>query len=165
MSGLYTPNFSPARALSPQIRGTADIDSQYLTELLAEYQKLGPFMQVLPICSRLLNQEIMRVSSVVADQGFRDYDRFQYGSPSRMASPNILSNVWGSGLGRWSGVQQEVKSKGFIHCSHSIPYFCSSSCIIFLPLLCLCVCMIENFIGHLICHASTRNIGTRGSCK
>lgn len=107
MSGIYTPTFSPARVLSPQIRGTADIDSQYLTELLAEYQKLGPFMQVLPICSRLLNQEIMRVSGMVADQGFRDYDRLQYGSPSRMASPSIISNVWGTGLGRWSGFQQE----------------------------------------------------------
>jgi len=30
--------------------------SQYLMELLAEHQKLGPFMQVLPLCSRLLNQ-------------------------------------------------------------------------------------------------------------
>lgn len=30
--------------------------SQYLTELLAEHQKLGPFMQALPICTRLLNQ-------------------------------------------------------------------------------------------------------------
>jgi len=30
--------------------------SQYLAELLTEHQKLGPFMQVLPICSRLLNQ-------------------------------------------------------------------------------------------------------------
>lgn len=30
--------------------------SQYLTQLLAEHQKLGPFMQVLPICNRLLNQ-------------------------------------------------------------------------------------------------------------
>ena len=30
--------------------------SQYLTELLTERQKLGPFVQVLPICSRLLNQ-------------------------------------------------------------------------------------------------------------
>ncbi|KAG4947480.1 hypothetical protein JHK87_043487 [Glycine soja] len=29
---------------------------QYLSELVAEHQKLGPFMQVLPICSRLLNQ-------------------------------------------------------------------------------------------------------------
>jgi hypothetical protein len=32
------------------------IGSQYLAELLAEHQKLGPFMQVLPTCSRLLNQ-------------------------------------------------------------------------------------------------------------
>jgi hypothetical protein len=32
--------------------------SQYLSELLAEHQKLGPFMQVLPICSRLLNQGV-----------------------------------------------------------------------------------------------------------
>lgn len=30
--------------------------SQYLQELLAEHQKLGPFTQVLPVCSRLLNQ-------------------------------------------------------------------------------------------------------------
>ncbi len=30
--------------------------SQYLAELLAEHQKLGPFMQVLPICSKLLSQ-------------------------------------------------------------------------------------------------------------
>ena len=30
--------------------------SQYLADLLQEHQKLGPFMQVLPICSRLLNQ-------------------------------------------------------------------------------------------------------------
>lgn len=30
--------------------------SQYLAELLAEHQKLGPFMQVLPICNKLLSQ-------------------------------------------------------------------------------------------------------------
>ncbi|KAF3556364.1 hypothetical protein F2Q69_00010956 [Brassica cretica] len=62
MSGLYNNNssyFSPARAASPQIRSTPEIDSsQYLTELLAEHQKLTPFMQVLPICSRLLNQDM-----------------------------------------------------------------------------------------------------------
>jgi protein quaking len=27
-----------------------------LAELLAEHQKLGPFMQVLPICNKLLSQ-------------------------------------------------------------------------------------------------------------
>ncbi|MQL79804.1 hypothetical protein Taro_012254 [Colocasia esculenta] len=217
MSGLYTPNFSPARALSPQIRGTTEIDSQYLTELLAEHQKLGPFVQVLPICSRLLNQgqflslpfgllvletiltpadlftygsrniafviynehwrqakkavvvhllspkkvqyfrrarekevafllqkiaeeffvgihdslqtdmvipkylliivyffvEIMRVSGMVSNHGFSDYDRLQYRSPSPMASANLLSDVGGTGLGAWSGFQPEVNTRGF----------------------------------------------------
>jgi hypothetical protein len=36
--------------------GFVSFCSQYLSELLAEHHKLGPFMQVLPICSRLLNQ-------------------------------------------------------------------------------------------------------------
>ncbi|RZC77921.1 hypothetical protein C5167_002099 [Papaver somniferum] len=108
MSGLYSHNFSPARAVSPQIRNTPDIDSQYLTELLAEHQKLGPFMQVLPICSRLLNQEIIRVSG---NQGFNEFDRMQHGSPSPspspMASSNHMSNVGGTGLGGWNSLQQE----------------------------------------------------------
>lgn len=56
MSGSYAQNFSPARALSPHLRTPPDVDSQYLTELLAEHQKLGPFAQVVPICGRLLNQ-------------------------------------------------------------------------------------------------------------
>ncbi|KAI3867934.1 hypothetical protein MKW92_044957 [Papaver armeniacum] len=104
MSGLYSHNFSPARAVSPQIRNTPDIDSQYLTELLAEHQKLGPFMQVLPICSRLLNQEIIRVSG---NQGFNEFDRLQHGSPSPMASSNHMSNIGGTGLGGWNSLQQE----------------------------------------------------------
>ncbi|KAK7259080.1 hypothetical protein RIF29_24676 [Crotalaria pallida] len=31
---------------------------QSISELLVEHQKIGPFTQVLPICNRLLNQEI-----------------------------------------------------------------------------------------------------------
>ncbi|XXG40083.1 hypothetical protein AAC387_Pa01g0885 [Persea americana] len=107
MSGLYTHNFSPARAASPQIRNAPDIDSQYLTELLAEHQKIGPFMQVLPICSRLLNQEIIRVSAMVSNHGFGDYDRLQHGSPSPMASASLGSNAGGMGLAPWNGLQQE----------------------------------------------------------
>ncbi|RVW56531.1 KH domain-containing protein [Vitis vinifera] len=68
MSGLYTQNFSSARALSPHIRTAPDVESQYLTELLAEYQKLVPFMQVLPVCSRLLNQG--SVSTMNSGSGF-----------------------------------------------------------------------------------------------
>lgn len=107
MSGLYNPNFSPARAASPQIRSTPDVDSQYLSELLAEHQKLGPFMQVLPICSRLLNQEILRVSGMMSNQGFGDFDRLRHRSPSPMASSNLISNVTGAGFGSWNGLPQE----------------------------------------------------------
>ncbi|XP_072967686.1 KH domain-containing protein SPIN1-like isoform X2 [Typha angustifolia] len=109
MSGLYTYNFSPARTLSPQIRSAPDVDSysQYLVELLAEHQKLEPFVQVLPICSRLLNQEIMRVSGMVPNHGCGDFDRLQHGSPSPMSSTNLVPNLGGSGLGAWSGTHQE----------------------------------------------------------
>ncbi|PKA51147.1 KH domain-containing protein [Apostasia shenzhenica] len=110
MSGLYTRShsFSPATALSPQMRDTADIESQYLAELVAEHQKLGPFVQVLPICSRLLNQEIKRISGMVPKKGFGDYDRMQYRSPSPMASPKLISNISGAGLSGWNVLQQEV---------------------------------------------------------
>lgn len=105
MSGLYNPNYSPARAASPQIRSTPDVDSQYLTELLAEHQKLGPFIPVLPICSRLLNQEILRVSGMMSNQGYSDFDRLRYRSPSPMASSNM--SVGGTGLGGWNSITQE----------------------------------------------------------
>ncbi|PIA46159.1 hypothetical protein AQUCO_01600431v1 [Aquilegia coerulea] len=116
MSGsLYTHNFSPARTSSPQIRITTNPssdtaiipDSHYLNELLAEHQKLGPFMQVLPICSRLLNQEIIRVSGIVSNPPFADYDRLHHGSPSPMSSSNLMGNVGGSGLAGWNNLLQE----------------------------------------------------------
>ncbi|KAK4773087.1 hypothetical protein SAY87_028106 [Trapa incisa] len=110
MSGLYNPNFSPARAASPQIRSSSDADSQYLSELLAEHQKLVPFMQVLPNCSRLLNQEMLRVSAILSNQGFSDLDRLRYRSPSPMASSNLISNVSGPSLGGWNGLLQEMSS-------------------------------------------------------
>ncbi|KAL6341611.1 hypothetical protein AAG906_032732 [Vitis piasezkii] len=107
MSGLYTQNFSSARALSPHIRTAPDVESQYLTELLAEYQKLGPFMQVLPICSRLLNQEILRVSGMIPKQGFGDYDRLPRGSPSPLGSSEMMPNIRGTSLGGWNGLPHE----------------------------------------------------------
>ncbi|CAM8924570.1 hypothetical protein QQ045_021534 [Rhodiola kirilowii] len=107
MSGLFNPNFSPARTASPQIRVAPDVDSQYLSELLAEHHKLGPFMQVLPICTRLLNQEILRVSSMMSNQGFGDIDRLQHRSPSPMASSNLMPKIPGPGVGGWNGLPQE----------------------------------------------------------
>ncbi|GFP99784.1 kh domain-containing protein at2g38610 [Phtheirospermum japonicum] len=108
MSSLYNPNFSPARAASPQIRTTPDVDSQYLSELLAEHHKLGPFMQVLPICSRLLNQEILRVTGMMPTQSFGEFERLRHRSPSPMASTNHFPNVAGTGLTGWNGLPREL---------------------------------------------------------
>ncbi|KAL6967856.1 hypothetical protein U1Q18_033666 [Sarracenia purpurea var. burkii] len=101
MSSLYTQNlnYSPARVASPHIRTEPDVDSRYLAELLAERQKLEPFVQVVPISSRLLNQEILRVSGMLSNHGFSDYDRLQRGSPSPMASSDIMPNLGITGLG------------------------------------------------------------------
>ncbi|KAL1543647.1 KH domain-containing protein-like protein [Salvia divinorum] len=109
MSGLYNSNFSPARAASPQITSTnPDVESnRYLSELLAEHHKLGPFMQILPISTRLLNQEIMRVTGMVPNHGFSELERLRHRSPSPMASANSLSNVAGTGLSSWNGLPQE----------------------------------------------------------
>lgn len=109
MSGLYNSNFSPARAASPQITtATSDVESnQYLSELLAEHHKLGPFMQVLPISTRLLNQEILRATGMMPNHNFSELERLRHRSPSPMASTNSLSNVPGTGLASWNGLQQE----------------------------------------------------------
>ncbi|KAE8714436.1 KH domain-containing protein [Hibiscus syriacus] len=107
MSGLYNHRFSPVRTASPLIRNTPDIDSQLLSELLAEHQKLGPFLQILPTCSRLLNQEIIRLSGMMSNQGFGDFDRMRHRSLSPMASSNIMSNISETGLGSWNNLLQE----------------------------------------------------------
>ncbi|PWZ20199.1 hypothetical protein Zm00014a_034309 [Zea mays] len=138
MSGLYSQGFSPARNLSPQIRSNPDVDSQYLAELLAEHQKLGPFMQVLPICNKLLSQEIMRVSSIVHNHGFGDYDRHRFRSPSPMSSPNPRANLPGNGFSPWSGLQE----------SHSeliwkLHARCTGTCLHALRCV-MCVCFVTN---------------------
>ncbi|CAL5387000.1 unnamed protein product [Camellia sinensis] len=77
MSGLYNPNFSPARPVSPQIRSTPDVDSNhYFTELLGEHQKIAPFMQVLLVCSRLLNQGLGHAS--FKDRVKKSLDTFDF---------------------------------------------------------------------------------------
>lgn len=53
--------------------------------------------------------EIFRVSGMLSNQGFSDFDRLRYRSPSPMASSNLMSNVSVPGLGGWNGLPQEVK--------------------------------------------------------
>ncbi|KAM7263173.1 hypothetical protein ACFE04_000856 [Oxalis oulophora] len=56
--------------------------AEILAELLAERHKLGPFVQVLPHCSRLLSQEIRRITGGL-NQSFADHERFERDSPFR----------------------------------------------------------------------------------
>ncbi|XP_039043326.1 KH domain-containing protein At1g09660/At1g09670-like [Hibiscus syriacus] len=72
LSGLHA---SPHKPSLPSDR------ERYLAELLVKKQKLGPFMQILPLCTRLLNQEIKRVSGL--NPGFADHDRFEHDTPLR----------------------------------------------------------------------------------
>ncbi|XP_027355985.1 KH domain-containing protein At1g09660/At1g09670 isoform X3 [Abrus precatorius] len=72
----FPPPPSPIRSSSiPSDR------ERYLAELLAERQKLGPFVQVLPQCTRLLTQEIRRISGF--NQGFMEHERLEPDSPYR----------------------------------------------------------------------------------
>ncbi|KAL0797570.1 hypothetical protein Bca101_052744 [Brassica carinata] len=71
---------------------------RYLAELLQERQKLAPFLQVMPHCCRLLNQEIRRVSSLP------DLDRYENGSPFRSVGQPMNGKV---DLDGWSMMQGE----------------------------------------------------------
>ncbi|XP_011628619.1 KH domain-containing protein At1g09660/At1g09670 isoform X2 [Amborella trichopoda] len=100
-SGVQSSPYNTMRPSSASL----DLESRYLAELLAERQKLGPFMQVLPICSRLLNQEIVRASGLAPHQAFVDHERIEQGSPLRSAA--LLSNGGPMDLEGWSGMQTE----------------------------------------------------------
>ncbi|CAN1312588.1 KH domain-containing protein At2g38610 [Linum perenne] len=116
MSGLYAHNFSPSTATPPPSAAIAaaaaaqqhhhhhhhlpNLDNiqqqqqrQYLVELLEEHDKIGPFVEVLPISTRLLNQEILRVSGIVPSQpqGFSPFGSLQQRpslSPRRSEDPS-----------------------------------------------------------------------------
>ncbi|KAL3515747.1 hypothetical protein ACH5RR_022649 [Cinchona calisaya] len=73
--------YSPSGVHGPLQRSTSISDHErYLAVLIAERQTLGPFIRILPICSRLLNQEIMRVLGLVSNQ-FVDHERMGYENP------------------------------------------------------------------------------------
>ncbi|KAL3687329.1 hypothetical protein R1sor_013638 [Riccia sorocarpa] len=130
MAGRYL-QFSPSSASSPQLAGlrpssAADHD-KYLSELLAERQKLGPFMQVLPNCSRLLNQEIVRVTALVGNSTFLEQDGLDHGSPlASWESPHVVGNGGGADHNGWSGVGMQtdrlnISTQGSTMGWHGVP--------------------------------------------
>ncbi|WRX15115.1 STAR protein [Theobroma cacao] len=97
----YPPSGVPA---SPHRPSSLPTDRErYLAELLAEKQKLVPFTQVLPLCTRLLNQEIRRVSGV--NPSFMDHERFEHDSPFRSLGQH--PNGRQMDLEGWSVMQTE----------------------------------------------------------
>nr|GMD51268.1 KH domain-containing protein At5g56140 isoform X2 [Ipomoea batatas] len=74
---------------------------QYLAELLEERSKLKPFMPVLPHCYRLLNQEILRVTTLLGNASVLDQSGLEHANPR--ASGGIFSNG-GANVDRWASV-------------------------------------------------------------
>ncbi|CAL5392357.1 unnamed protein product [Camellia sinensis] len=79
---------------------------KYLSELLAERHKLGPFTPVLPHSYRLLNQEILRVTTLLGNASVLDQSGFEHASP--LASGGIFSNGGANVNRRPSPFQSEM---------------------------------------------------------
>ncbi|XP_074310834.1 KH domain-containing protein At5g56140-like isoform X1 [Silene latifolia] len=102
----YSPSPSPSPA--PQSPHFAD---KYLSELLAERQKIGPFMPVVPHLYRLLNQEILRVTTLLGNASFLDQAGLEHGSPR--PSGGKYSNG-GANMNGWASPHQS-EMPGFLH--------------------------------------------------
>ncbi|GJS23260.1 KH domain-containing protein [Tanacetum coccineum] len=72
---------------------------KYLSELLSERNKLGPFVAVLPLCYRLLNQEILRVTTLLGHTSVLDQSGLEHASP--LASGAMFLNG-GANMNRWT---------------------------------------------------------------
>ncbi|CAI9088123.1 OLC1v1022369C1 [Oldenlandia corymbosa var. corymbosa] len=104
--------YSPSHSAPPSPHIAAAVlaeQEKYLTELLAEKQKLGPFTPILPISYRLLNQEILRVTTMLGSLGnasVLDQIGLEHASP--LASGGLYSQG-GANVNRWpSPFQSEI---------------------------------------------------------
>ncbi|GAV74770.1 hypothetical protein CFOL_v3_18250 [Cephalotus follicularis] len=108
----YSP--SPSAPHSPHLSGLRSASSvlveqeKYLSELLAERNKLSPFMPVLPNIYRLLNQEILRVTTLLGNASVLGQTGLEHASP--LASGGIFSNGAADGNVWASRYQSEMTS-------------------------------------------------------
>lgn len=112
-SGRYMA-YSPSPCTSPHVSGLRSSSSalaeqeKYLNELIAEYQKFSLFRPVLPHCSRLLNQEILRVTTLLGNASVLGQSGLEHANP--LASGGIFSNG-GADMNGWpSRFQSEVST-------------------------------------------------------
>ncbi|XP_058721984.1 KH domain-containing protein At5g56140-like [Vicia villosa] len=100
------PHLSALR--SPASSAIAEHD-KYLSELLGERQKISPFMAVLPHCYRLLNQEILRVTTILGNaSSVLGQSGLEHGSP--LATGGMFSKGSADPNGWVSRFQSEMPS-------------------------------------------------------
>lgn len=114
-SGRYMA-YSPSPSTTPHSPHIAGLRSastalaeqeKYLAELLAERQKIGPFMPILPNCYRLLNQEILRVTTLLGNASILDQTGLDHARP--LPSGGMYSNG-GADMNGWAPpFQSEVR--------------------------------------------------------
>ncbi|XP_011039862.1 PREDICTED: KH domain-containing protein At5g56140 [Populus euphratica] len=109
----YSP--SPSAPYSPHISGLRSSaassalvveQEKYLSELLAERLKISPFLPVLPNTYRLLNQEILRVTTLLGNASVLGQSGLEHASP--LASGGIFSNGAADANGWASRFQSEM---------------------------------------------------------
>uniref|UniRef100_A0A7N0U238 K Homology domain-containing protein n=1 Tax=Kalanchoe fedtschenkoi TaxID=63787 RepID=A0A7N0U238_KALFE len=111
----YSPSPSPSKAThSPHLSTLRPATSvvveheKYLAELLAERQKLGPFMPVLPQCYRLLNQEILRVTNLLGNTPVIGQSGFEH------ANPLAFGGLHSSGGADMNGWQSRLPAENWL---------------------------------------------------
>ncbi|KAI3939391.1 hypothetical protein MKW98_022259 [Papaver atlanticum] len=98
----HSPHFSGIRSAT-----TALVEQEkYLSELLAERQKLNPFMPILPNCCRLLNQEIMRITTMLGNASLFEQSGLEHASP--LSSGGLFSNG-GADISGWASAFQSER--------------------------------------------------------
>ncbi|KAL8142125.1 hypothetical protein V2J09_015157 [Rumex salicifolius] len=123
----YSPSPSTAPH-SPHIAGLRSASSaiveqeKYLNELLGERQKLSPFTPVLPNCCRLLNQEILRVTTLLGNASILDQTGLDHSRP--LASGGLFSNG-GTEVNGWTP-QYQSEIPNLLQHSPSTPSWLSS---------------------------------------
>ncbi|XP_022733746.1 KH domain-containing protein At5g56140-like [Durio zibethinus] len=109
-SAHHSPHLSGLRSAAAAAASSAAFLDQekYLSELLAERHKLSPFMPVLPHTYRLLNHEILRVTTLLGNASVLGQSGLEQASP--LASGGIFSNG-GADMNGWSSrFQSEMSS-------------------------------------------------------
>ncbi|XP_011000365.1 PREDICTED: KH domain-containing protein At5g56140-like [Populus euphratica] len=128
----YSP--SPSAPHSPHISGLRSSaassalvveQEKYLSELLAERHKMSPFMPVLPNIYRLLNQEILRVTTLLGNASVLGQSGLEHASPlaSGFSNGAADANGWASrfqsemsGMLQSSSAQSWLGSQGSSSC-------------------------------------------------